>query len=93
MKQIGHLKLNGQKFQARYSRAEERLKKYLSAMADDELLQVYPLARAGGFGTSTILQGQPALFECGLACRHGSKVYYGSKKAILALKAILASQS
>lgn len=92
MKQIGHLKLNGQKFQHRYSRAEVRLKEYLASMPDDELMQVTPLARAGGFGSCTILQAQSLLIEGGLACRHGARVYYGNKKAIAALKAIFASQ-
>jgi hypothetical protein len=90
MKTIGHLKVNGRPYQPRFSRAEERLKKFLSDMPDDELLNHWPLAKAGGFGSSTIFSARDELIKSGLCLvvDQGRKVYYGNPKAIAALKAL-----
>jgi len=91
MKTIGHLKVNGRPYQPRFSRSEERLKKFISDMPDDEILNHWPLVKAGGFGSSTIFSARPELEAMGLCfvAEQGRKVYYGNKKAIASLKALL----
>jgi hypothetical protein len=93
MKTIGHLKVNGQPFRHRFSQAEERLKSYLESLPDDELLLFGAVSRNGGFGNCTIVNAGPELIERGMCFRPAggrNRVYFGNKKAIAALKAILA---
>jgi hypothetical protein len=91
MKRIGHLKVNGLRFQPRHSKAEARLKKHLSSLPDDEVMHIFQVCKNGGFGSSTILFSQQSLIRSGMAYRYGAKVYYGNKTAILALKRLLSS--
>jgi hypothetical protein len=90
MKTIGHLKLNGSVFQPRYSPGVERLEKFIDSLADDELVNTNGL-RTRGFGSTVISKAQSILLANGKCHPAHQQTFYGNKKAIASLKALLAA--
>jgi hypothetical protein len=83
------LKLNGQLFRPQYSAAVERLEKYLDSLEDDDMLNTNGL-RINGFGSNTVGRAQAYLIAAGKCYKAPTQTIYGNKKAIVALKAMLA---
>jgi hypothetical protein len=83
------LKLNGQLFRPQYSAAVERLEQYLDSLPDDEIVNGAAL-RNKEFGSNTISKAQAQLLAAGKCHPAPQQTFYGNKKAIAALKAMLA---
>jgi hypothetical protein len=85
------LKLNGQLFRPQYSAGVERLEKYLDSMPDDELLNTNALRTQAQFGSNTISRAVQHSITAGKCHKAPTQTFYGNKKAIASLKALLAA--